>query len=111
MRLINKERQSGKTTGLIYTSEATGFPILTKTSQSAKSISETAKRMGCVIPDPMTVSDYKMYGNCIGQMPRNVLIDEIETILDDAIEEYVHGHVVAATITLPMSTTQKEDAE
>ena len=111
MMIINKERQSGKTTGLIYTSEATGFPILTKTLQSAKSISETAKRMGCVIPDPMTVSNYKMYCNCIGQMPRKVLIDELETILDDAVDEYIHGHVVAATMTIPMSTIQKEDAE
>lgn len=51
MKFINKPRRSGKTYGLIYASEATGFPIVVTTADRYNSIVGMANDMGCSIPE------------------------------------------------------------
>ena len=58
MRMLIKKRGSGKTTELIYASEATGFRIITPTSSMAKYIKTQAEKLGCVIPEPMPYNKY-----------------------------------------------------
>ena len=44
MRLLIKDRGKGKTTGLIYASEATGFPIATGNEVMVEHIKQMAKK-------------------------------------------------------------------
>jgi hypothetical protein len=70
---IAKKRGAGKTTGLIYASEATGYPIVLDTMVSTICIEEKAKEMGCKIPKPICARDLinrKKFIHC------PVLIDE-----------------------------------
>lgn len=63
MNIISKGRQTGKTTGLIYTSEATGYPIVVPTEFSIKYVLDMAEKMGCEIPTPVTVGQLRHYSN------------------------------------------------
>lgn len=107
MRLLIKERGQGKTTGLIYASEATGYPIVTFGNVQAKMIKDTAEQMGCIIPEPLTVDELKSLHslqNC------NVLLDELTTILDKALKSYLGVNVICATVSDYLKDNQiKED--
>lgn len=96
MRLLIKDKGQGKTTGLIYASEATGYPIVTFGNVQAKIIKDTAEQMGCVIPEPLTVDELKTR-----RLPSdtNVLLDEVTTILDKALKSYLGVNVVCATMS------------
>ena len=97
MNLIIKDRGTGKTTGLIYTSEATGYPIVTSSNVQSHYIKDEAEKMGCVIPDPLTVEDL-LYRNAL--LPdSNILFDNVESILGVALNKYLNANVVCATMT------------
>lgn len=96
MKLIIKDRAAGKTTMLIHTSEATGYPIVVSTRRQVDLLKEAAKRLGANIPEPISITDLKQRGI---QRPENVLIDNIEFILSNVMDEYLGCHVVAATLS------------
>lgn len=99
MQLLIKERQSGKTTGLIYTSEATGCPIATANEGMVRAIKERAAELGCIIPNPVTFNDLhneKFKGNLLYD---TVLIDEVGSILGTALSSYLHCNIKCATLT------------
>ena len=97
MNLIIKEKGTGKTTGLIYTSEATGYPIVTSSNVRAHYIKDEAEKIGCIIPDPLTVEDL-LYRNVL--LPdSNILFDDVESILGVALNKYLNANVVCATMT------------
>lgn len=102
MRLLIKDKGSSKTTGLIYASEATGYPIVTSSKIQVSYIKEQAKSMGCDIPEPLTVNDVRSSG----RLPHNpnILFDNIETILEDAVNYYLEANVICATITSKTKT-------
>lgn len=102
MRLLDKSRASGKTTGLIYTSEATGYPIVALNKSMARYIEKTGREMGCIIPEPMALDDLIDNCSCSKQKPAHVLFDEVESILGDALKAYLGTDVVAATMTNPI---------
>lgn len=99
MRLLIKDRASGKTTGLIYTSETTGYPIVTLNERMAGYIEGMAREMGCIIPDPISLGDF--IGNLSRgkRKPDHVLFDEVESVLGDALNAHLGTDVVAATMT------------
>lgn len=97
MKLLIKDRAAGKTTGLIYTSEATGYPIVTSSRITANYIKDYAEKMNCIIPEPLTVEDLR--SNHALSSDLNVLFDNVESILEAALNEYLHAHVVCATMT------------
>ena len=105
MKLLIKDKGSGKTTGLIYTSEATDYPIITHDNISKHYIMDMAKQMGCTIPEPLTVDELKRVPFYRG---KNVLFDNIESILERAINSYLDANVVCATMR---SLLIKEDNE
>lgn len=97
MKLLVKNRGASKTTGLIYTSESTGYPIITSSKIRACYIKDQAKAMNCEIPEPLTVEDVRM--NKVLKVGSNILFDDVETILEAAINQYLNSNVVCATMT------------
>lgn len=97
MELLIKERGSGKTTGLIYASEATGYPICVVFRSSIDYILEEARKLGCNIPQPVTVLELR--NGCYRGSFKNVLFDEIGEILGAAVNEYLGVNVVCGTTT------------
>ena len=99
MKLLIKARQSGKTTQLIYTSEATGYPIVVPNYGMKKITEEMAAKMGCNIPEPITVGALRDKSHNGILDPDNVLLDNAEFILKDALKEYLGKNVVCATMS------------
>lgn len=99
MRLLIKDRQKGKTTGLIYTSEATGYPIVVHNRSHIEFIKEKAHELGCSIPDPVTVNELREH-RCKGlHLYEHVLVDEVSFIIEDALNSYLGCKVECATMS------------
>ncbi len=103
MKLINKKRQSGKTIGLIYTSEATGYSIICNTVKERKYITELAEQMGCNIPQVYTYEEVQNGMKGSDKIDKTVdakfLYDNIEVILQDALEQYLGCKLFAVTLS------------
>lgn len=99
MNLLIKDRASGKTTGLIYTSEATQYPIVTFNRKSIEHIKDMAREMGCLIPEPLCFGDFRGDSNRGSRLPENILVDEVGMVIEDALNSYFHTNVVSATMT------------
>lgn len=99
MKLLIKDKGTSKTTGLIYASEATGYPIITRSKIQSCYIEDMAKDMGCDIPEPLTVGE--LHTSRVLPPETNVLFDNIETVIEDAINYYLGARVVCATMSSP----------
>lgn len=114
MNILNKPRRSGKTTELIYASEATGFPIIAcKGFNHAEAIKIQAAEMGCVIPEPITI-DKDRYGHQFRLPFEAVFLDEAEELIKDAVQAYCKGiRIAALTVSIEMTGNpiEKEGAE
>lgn len=99
MNLLIKDRAKGKTTGLIYTSEATQYPIVTFNRRSIDYIKEMAKDMECLIPEPLCIGDFTGDSAKGRRLPDNILLDEAGMAISDALNAYLGTNVVAATMT------------
>ena len=88
MRLLIKDRGTGKTTQLIYTSEATGLPIAVETSSRIDLIMKMANEMNCYIPKPILIKDLIEHK----YRYENVLIDEAEKTIANALNHYLNMH-------------------
>ena len=99
MRLLIKDRGTGKTTQLIHTSEATGYPIITHNETAAQNIIRMAEMMGVHIPTPISISKIEHSG-LRGFRLEGVLIDEGYDIIEKALEEYIGcQNIVAVTLS------------
>lgn len=99
MRLLIKDRGAGKTTQLILTSEATGYPIITHNEAAAQNIIRMAKIMGVHIPEPISISKIEHNG-LRGFRLERVLIDEGYDIIEKALKEYIGcQNIVAITLS------------
>ena len=99
MNLLIKDRASGKTTGLIYTSEATQYPIVTFNRASIDYIKDMARKMECLIPEPLCINDFTRDSARGKRLPDNVLLDEAGMVIGDALNAYLRTNVIAATMT------------
>ena len=95
MRLIIKGRQGYKTTGMLHTSEATGYPIIVETQKRLEQLKNQAEEIGAAIPEPLTVDMLK----CGLYRVDNCLIDEAYDIIGQALNSYLNTNVVAATLS------------
>lgn len=102
MKIINRPRQTGKTTMLIYTAHTTGLPIVTSSSQRASFIIDQARKLGVrgIKVFPFAEWKHLITGSAIGI--NGILIDEAGDFIADALEEYFKSHIVACTVTFPM---------
>jgi len=95
MNLIIKEHGKGKTTQLIYTSEATQFPILVDTNFRKNQLVDQANKLECYIPEPLTLDDMKYHKFNL----EYILIDEGKNIIEKALKDYLGCDVLAVTMT------------
>lgn len=98
MKIVNRDRASGKTTMLIHTSYITGYPIVVKDKQRASNVSNQAEKLGCKV-SVITVSQVRQAQG--RPFKEGVLIDECEDLIECALEEYLNTRVIAGTITIP----------
>lgn len=98
MRLLIKDRAKGKTTQMIYTSEATGYPIVVETEMQKNFIMDKAKEMDIVIPEPITIGEIN---NIRGRIRPDdkIIIDEGYNIIEKALKAYIGCDVMAVTLT------------
>lgn len=94
--LVIKDRGTGKSTQLVYTSAVTQYPIITQRRTSIMYLMDLANELGVVIPTPMTVDDYKARGRI---RENHILIDEGYDLIGEALDAYMGTHVVAVTLS------------
>lgn len=97
MRMIIKDRGTGKTTQLLYTSETTGFRIITLSENQAKLLKNKADELGLSIPEPMSMDRYMKYKTMLRD--KGILIDEVKAVLDVVLDDYFGVHVYAGTMS------------
>lgn len=94
--LIIKDRATGKTTQLLYTSATTQYPIIVQNHSQIKLLLDKANDFDLIIPVPMTVEECK---NKRGMNYDHVLIDEGYNLIGEALDAYMGTHVMAVTLT------------
>lgn len=94
--LIIKDRATGKTTQLLYTSATTQYPIIVQNHSQVKFLLDKATDLNLIIPVPMTVEECK---NKRGMNYDHVLIDEGYNLIGEALDAYMGTHVMAVTLT------------
>lgn len=94
--LIIKDRGTGKSTHLLYTSATTQYPILTKTKNMADNLLKMAEDLDLCIPVPLVKYDIESKGI---KLPENILVDEGYDLIGTAIDYYLGTHVVAVTLS------------
>ena len=94
--LVIKDRGTGKSTQLVYTSAVTQYPIITQHRTSIIHLMDLANELEVVIPTPMTVDDYKARGRI---HENHILIDEGYDLIGEALDAYMGTHVVAVTLS------------
>lgn len=97
--LVIKDRGTGKSTQLLYTSELTQYPIIVHDKAQVKFLMEKAADLGLIIPTPMTLQDCRNNQNRGGTILDNVLIDEGYDLIGEALDVYLDTHVVAVTLS------------
>ena len=94
--LIIKDRGTGKSTQLLYTSATTQYPILTQTKYRAVNLLKMAEDLDLCIPVPLTENDIK---SSRIRLPENILVDEGYDLIGTALNYYLGTHVVAVTLS------------
>lgn len=101
MRFINKGRGTGKTTMMIHSAYATGYPIIVTTHIRRDLILQQAHEMNCDDIDVYTVDEWtrlRIHSNA----EQNVFVDETEDLLKKILNAYLGANVMAATLSLEM---------
>lgn len=94
--LIIKDRGTGKSAQLLYTSATTQYPILTKTKDRAVNLLKMAEDLDLCIPVPLTENDIESRKI---RLPKNILVDDGYDLIGTALNYYLRTHVVAVTLT------------
>lgn len=106
MRFINMARRSGKTTLLINSAYATGYPIIVYDKARAAVVEHQAKSLGLDIK-VFTLNEW-LRGHC----PCNkVFIDEAADIIEGALMSVLKAEVVACTLTIPMTEINNKEVK
>ena len=97
LELTIAPRGCGKLVRLIKECAKTGCPIITYSNHSKNFIKQKAHDMGYEIPEPYSVNE--IAGRRIVLREINVLVDDVESILSKALDNYLGCHVVHATMS------------
>lgn len=107
MKFINMGRRSGKTTILITTAYATGYPIIVRTSEQAQWVRDRAKSLGMDVE----VFSYSQWINIHRGPDNKVLVDEATDFIEDALKNSLNANVVTCTFTIPMEDIKKDECK
>lgn len=94
--LIIKDRATGKTTQLLYTSATTQYPIIVQNHSQVNLLLDKTNDLALIIPVPMTVEEFR---NRMGRTCDCVLVDEGYDLIGEALDAYMGTHVMAVTLT------------
>lgn len=95
MKCLPRKRGSGKTTALVFTSAATGYPIVVANNVRKQYVKDLANRVHFSIPEPIIMSE------CIrGRVIKGVLIDDVEEVIQAYATEHFHAPVISCTLTV-----------
>lgn len=108
MQLLIKDRQAGKTTQLLYTSEATRCPIVVPTKIRIQYLLQMAEMLNLNIPQPLTISELIKNKRGVIDKPCEILIDEGYDIIEDALNAYTGCCVKAVTFTDPLKENKSD---
>lgn len=99
MKIVNLSRGSGKSSMLIHTAYATGYPILVIDNAHAEQILRQAGQLkdGITV---YTIEEWLRYKELHRKYPR-VLLDEAEEFIERALESVLQASVVACTASIP----------
>ena len=122
MKIINGERASGKTDGLIFTAYATGAQIITFCHQEADRIIERAHERGMDIITPMSIQAFmqRAQRGFRGFDNTPVIVDEAnlavhggKSVIEIALENLFQSPVIAISMTEGQikSVLPKKEAE
>lgn len=111
MQVISKPRQGGKTYQLIMASEVTGYPIVTFTEAARKHVKSMAKDIGCNIPEPVTAGQLHNEHVRGIRSYENVLLDDMEYVIQDALNKYLHTNVICSMTSIGSSSCKREQQE
>ena len=111
MRIINRRRNTGKTSMLISAAYVTGKPIITSTINSKNNLMHMAKTMG--ISDNIEVYTINEWSECHRPyVPNNeILIDNVELMLGEILSKFLNANVIAGTMTVPMDDVENDIKE
>lgn len=96
--LIIRDRATGKTTQLLYTSATTQYPIIVQNHSQVNLLLNKANDLALIIPMPMTAEEFKN-GRSHGMNYDRVLVDEGYDLIGEALDYYLGAHVTAVTLT------------
>lgn len=130
MKIINGERASGKTDGMIFTAYATGAQIVTFCHKEADRIIERAHERGMDILPPICASDFARmnrdgfrgfhidpnYRPPIIIDEANMAVKDGKSIIEIALESLFQAPIIAVTMTageiksvLPKKETESKE--
>lgn len=107
MKIINRPRRTGKTQMIITAAHVTGYPIITFTENMARHIAAQARSMGF---NDIRVYSLPTFEHLRGHETQNILIDEAELIIQQALNAYLRTNVIACTLTIPFETCLTDHA-
>ena len=99
MKIYNGGRGNGKTAKLIRYAAKYGYAILVRDKQAAEYVENTARKMGILIRQPITLADLKR-SKLRGSFVRGILIDNAEQVLQDMIADYTDGRGMLEGLTI-----------
>ena len=97
MKLIVKDNQKG-TVALIYTSETTGYSIITAKASKVAEIKKLAEELQCNIPPVYTVEEVKNKLAVDRTAGTQYLLDDCQFVIEDAIQAYLGCEIFAANL-------------
>lgn len=99
MKIINRERGSGKSTMLLYSAIVTDYPIITLDCNTKEHLRLLEKENGINGATIYTLDEWERIKPVCG----NVLIDELGLMLSKIVSKYLYTNVVVATMSEPMA--------
>lgn len=99
MKIYNLPRANGKTTRLLYMSEAQNIPILCCNQCDKKIIQEKADHYGLKIPEPICIDELR------GRDIKEILIDEALITLQKLINVVADHSVEIKAVTITTDET------
>lgn len=106
MRKLLMERGRGKTTAMVYTSAATGVPILCPSRQQGSYIKSKANGLGVQIPEPLYLED-----DFRGRRVESVLVDDAEQVLSGLVKKAIGADLVAFTMSYDSRKSELEECK
>lgn len=98
MKILNRPRQSGKSTECIIASHYTNYPILTFNQQACDMLIRNSKKLGYTIPLPISACNLK--NGLIGVQLSGIIVDEFDMVFQTILQSlFGITHIEFCTMT------------